>query len=188
MTAPAPSFFARVPQAFSAFFKLLFDPNFAAELQRTSRPALPSSVTSSEAPAQAPSQAVSAATPPSAEALELLALLQREGRLVDFLMQPIDEFADAEVGAAARHVHAGCRSALLSCGEVQPLVSQAEGDSVTLQDAFDRNEVKLTGNVASHGPYTGTLIHRGWRMRKLALPRSVAGADASILAQAELEL
>jgi len=121
-------------------------------------------------------------------ALQLLALFQREGRLVDFLTQEIAPFADAEIGATARVVHEGCRKALLSHATLVPVRSEEEDAAVTLNAGFDPAEVKLTGNVKGAGPYRGVLRHRGWRAKELKLPAAVAGHDAAILCPAEVEL
>jgi len=127
--------------------------------------------------------------PPSAlPALQLLSLLQREGRLVDFLQQDIAGFPDSEIGSAARVVHEGCRKALASHAEIVPVRSEAEGVPLVLQAGFDARAIKLTGNVHGSAPYRGTLRHRGWRAQKLELPELVGDYDASVLAPAEVEL
>jgi hypothetical protein len=115
-----------------------------------------------------------------------LSLFQREGRLVDFLMQEVDQFSDADVGAAARHVHAGCRTALRSCTKIMPVAEQAEGSQATLE-TFDAERWKLTGRVATHGPYRGKVVHRGWLATPLELPVRTRG-EARVLAPAELEV
>ncbi len=120
-------------------------------------------------------------------ALQLLALLQREGRLIDFLQQDVAEFPDAAVGAAARVVHDGCRKALASHLEIKPVRGEREGGSVTI-DVVDPNAVKLVGNVSGNAPFRGTLRHRGWRVESVKLPSVVEGYDARVLAPAEVEL
>jgi hypothetical protein len=121
-------------------------------------------------------------------ALQLLALFQREGRLIDFLEQDIAAFADAEVGAAARVVHEGCRKALREHATLQPVRTETEGASLTLAAGFDPAEVKLTGNVQGAAPYKGVLRHRGWRASSISLPVPMRGHDARVLAPAEVEL
>jgi len=118
--------------------------------------------------------------------LQLLALFQREGRFVDFLEEEVAGFSDADIGAAARVVHSGCRKALRDHVKLEPVRKEEEGAKVTLETS--PAEVKLTGNVAGSGPYTGTLRHRGWRATDVSLPIAVAGHDARIVAQAEVEL
>jgi hypothetical protein len=121
-------------------------------------------------------------------ALQLLALLQREGRLVDFLEEDVASFSDADIGAAARVVHAGCRKALRDHVSLTPVRGEDEGAKVTLDDGFDAKKVKLTGSVQGKPPYEGTLRHRGWLVSELRLPTAAPGHDAHIVAQAEVEL
>lgn len=121
-------------------------------------------------------------------ALLLLALLQREGRFVDFLQQDVTDFDDEQVGAAARVVHEGCRKALKGHLKVSPIRSEAEGDKVTLAEGYDVQATKLVGNVSGKPPYKGSLQHRGWRADHLQLPSEVGDHDPSVLAQAEVEL
>lgn len=121
-------------------------------------------------------------------ALTLLALLQREGRLVDFLEQDVASFSDADVGAAARLVHEGCRKALRAHATIAPVRSEAEESRVTVDEGYDPAAVKLTGKVGPKPPYQGTLRHAGWRVSGLRLPRALAGHDAELVAPAEVEL
>lgn len=121
-------------------------------------------------------------------ALLLLALLQREGRFVDFLQQDVTDFDDEQIGAAARVVHEGCRKALKGHLQVVPIRSEAEGDKVTLEEGYDVQANKLVGNVAGKPPYKGSVQHRGWRAQELKLPSEVGDHDPSVLAQAEVEL
>jgi hypothetical protein len=121
-------------------------------------------------------------------ALVLLALLQREGRLVDFLEQDVADFDDEEIGAAARTVHEGCRKALRSHATVEPVRDEDEDSRVTIEAGYAPSEVKLTGAVGPKPPYAGVLRHRGWRVRELSLPEPVAGHDVQVVAPAEVEL
>ncbi len=120
-------------------------------------------------------------------ALQLLALFQREGRLIDFLQQDVTAFPDADIGAAARVVHDGCRKALAAHFEIKPVRDEREGGPVTL-DVLEPNAVKLVGKVSGTAPFRGTLRHRGWRVESLRLPKLVDGYDPHVLAPAEVEL
>jgi hypothetical protein len=120
-------------------------------------------------------------------ALGLLAIFQREGRLVDFLEQDLDAFPDAEIGAAARVVHSGCRRALRAHFELARVRPEAEGTAITV-GASDVAEVKLTGNVHGSAPYRGVLRHAGWRVERTRMPEFVGGHNASVICQAEVEL
>ncbi len=121
-------------------------------------------------------------------ALQLLSLLQREGRFVDFVQQDIVSFPDADVGAAARVVHDGCRKALAAHATIEPVRTEDEGARVVLPEGFDADAIKLTGGVTGQPPYSGVLRHRGWRATRIELPQVVGGYDARILAAAEVEL
>lgn len=182
MTEPVElSFFARLWLAWLCFFRVLFDGQFAARVEaaRVDR-ALP--------PAPAPPLPPERAADATAPALQLLSLLQREGRLVDFLQQDIASFPDAEVGVAARVVHEGCRRALREHASIEPVRAESEGARVKLEAGFDADAVKLVGDVKGEPPWSGTLRHRGWRASRLELPRLVGDHDARVLAPAEVEL
>jgi len=170
----------RIWLAFVYFFRILADGAFARRAA-----ALAAAETSGSLAAPT---GVEAAPPPRHDAaLSLLAIFQREGRFVDFLRQDIDAFGDAEIGSAARVVHAGCRRALSSHFDVVPIRNEAEGTTITVLEGETRS-VKLTGNVSGSAPYRGILRHAGWRVRQTTLPDLVPGHDVSIVCAAEVEL
>ena len=121
-------------------------------------------------------------------ALQLLGLLQREARFVDFIQEDVAPYSDAEIGAAARVVHGGCRKLLAEHFTLAPVRAEAEGSRITLQAGFDATAVRLTGNVVGQAPFTGTLGHRGWRVAEVRLPQLTDARAAAIIAQAEVEL
>ena len=121
-------------------------------------------------------------------ALQVLAMLQREGRRIDFLQEDTSQFSDAEIGAAARVVHAGCKRALQEYVEFVPVRSESEGDPVVLQPGYDAARVRVTGNVVGEPPFRGKLAHHGWSVAKIHLPDLSAGRDPRIVAAAEVEL
>ena len=121
-------------------------------------------------------------------AQQLLGLLQREARFVDFVQEDVVGYTDAEVGAAARVVHEGCRKVLGAHFSIAPVRNEPEGSRVTLAAGFDATAVRLTGNVVGQAPFTGTLGHRGWRVTEARLPQLTDDKAAAILAQAEVEL
>ncbi len=194
-----PGFAARLALALTSFFRLLFDPAFAARLLQldATPPALPAKDDGPAPTADVP-KAPKVAEPKVAEpkvaepdptgALTMLALFQREGRLVDFLEQDVASFSDADIGAAARLVHDGCRKALRAHATVAPLRTEAEESRITVDEGYDPAAVKLTGKVGAKPPYRGVLRHAGWRVTGLTLPRPLAGHDAEIVAPAEVEL
>lgn len=183
-SVPVP-FLTRLILAWVCFFKVLFDGRFAARVTRLGGPELPAAP-SEPAAEKIVERVVEKATPDAA--LQLLALLQREGRLVDFLEQDVVTFSDDEVGAAARVVHEGCRKALRGHVAVEPIRGEDEGAKVTLETGFDAKAVKLVGDVQGAAPFKGTLRHKGWRATKISLPEATPGHDAKILAPAEVEL
>jgi uncharacterized protein DUF2760 len=175
------SFISRLWFAWVCYFRVLFDGAFAARAWAAREAkALP-------APAAAPSPIHATATDPTS-ALQLLSLLQREGRLVDFLQQDVATFSDADVAAAARVVHEGCRRALRAHVTVVAVRTEDEGARVTLEAGFDADRLKLVGDVKGEPPYTGVLRHRGWRVAEIDLPRLVGEHDTRVLAPAEVEL
>jgi hypothetical protein len=126
--------------------------------------------------------------PPSdAPAIQMLSILQRKGRLIDFLQENLSEYDDAQIGAAVRNIHAGCKEALNDHVKMEPVFSESEGSQVTVESDFDANAVRLIGNVAGNPPFRGTLVHRGWRVTKLDLPKQTSDKD-KVIAPAEVEV
>lgn len=196
---PTPSFFARLLLAWVAYFRVLFDAQFAAGVVRLREgaPALPPPETRepSEEPAKKKKEKKEKAAPPVVlkeatpdAALQLLALLQREGRFIDFLEEDVSGFSDADIGAAARVVHDGCKKALDEHFSIEPVHEKDEGSRVKVEKGFDAHAVRLTGNVVGEAPFTGELTHRGWRCTEVRLPKMSEGHDPKILAPAEVEL
>jgi len=184
------SFGTRFILAFVCFFRVLFDGELAARVSRalSAAPELPAAP---EEPKPTEPKRPAAPEPKRADvlsALQLMGLLQREGRLVDFLQQDVASFPDADIGAAARVVHEGCRKALHAHAGIEPIREEEEGARVTLEDGFDASSIKLTGNVAGQAPYRGVLRHKGWRVTRLELPKSLADHDPHVIAPAEVEL
>jgi hypothetical protein len=121
-------------------------------------------------------------------ALALLALFQREGRLVDFLREPLDGFADADIGAAARDVHRGCRKVLEQHLAFEPVMPGEEEAKVSVPKGFDPAEIRLIGEAQGEPPFKGTLRHHGWRVVDAKLPTLADGIDRTVIAPAEVEL
>lgn len=135
----------------------------------------------------APLQVTSAGDPATDGALGLLALLQQEGRLIDFLEEDIEPYNDAQVGAAVRAIHAGCRAALHQRMQIERIYAQDDGAAIEIATGFDAGALRLTGNVHGKPPFHGVLQHGGWRASNVALPRS-SGVDPAVLAPAEVEV
>jgi hypothetical protein len=121
-------------------------------------------------------------------ALQLMGLLQKEARFIDFIKEDIANYSDADIGVAARVVHEGCNKALNEHFTLAPIRSEQEGGKITLPQGFDASTVRLTGNIVGSAPFTGTLIHKGWQVTSIRLPKSTQGHNANIIAPAEVEL
>ena len=188
MASRTPSFFRRIGLAFS----VLFGAELAGRLVRMRDEA---AAADAEAEASAGTEEAAAPTRPvlvhettPEAALQLLGLLQRDARFIDFVQEDIGAYSDADIGAAARVVHEGCRKVLKEHMTLAPVRAESEGARITLPAGFDAAQVRLTGNVVGQAPFTGTLSHRGWKVTELRLPQLAEGHDASIVAQAEVEL
>jgi Domain of unknown function (DUF2760) len=176
----------RIVLAFRCFFGILFSgklsPETLAALNLTRREAAP-----------APKSAAAAAAPPlpaakpSDGALQILAILQRDSRLVDFLMEDIASYSDDQVGAAVRELHDQCRDSIARYVTLQPVIDGVEG-TFAKAPSSDPALVKFVGNVPAKPPSGGTLRHKGWRAAKVDLPLIPAKQDASIIAPAEIEI
>ena len=126
---------------------------------------------------------------PSGPDLRVLAVLQRDGRLVDFLQEDIDPYSDAQIGAAVRDIHRGCRKALRDYLTVSPILPGLEESEVTIAPDFDPASIRLTGNVQGSPPFRGVLKHHGWRVEAVHLPALPGARDqSSVLAPAEVEV
>jgi len=200
---------SRLGLAFSCFFQVLFKgrlPSAAAALQLAEAPAsepgaeLPPAQAAPPAPAAvaAPSPPPTSPPPPSPQpdvaelrnegVLLLLSLFQREGRLLDFLRESVDAHGDADIGAAARAVHAGCRKVLDEHVKLTPVMPGEEEGPVTVPRGFDPGEVQLVGTAGGAPPFKGTLLHHGWRAVELRFPSLSAGIDRRVLAPAEVRV
>ncbi|PKM37134.1 MAG: DUF2760 domain-containing protein [Gammaproteobacteria bacterium HGW-Gammaproteobacteria-10] len=126
------------------------------------------------------------ATPDAA--LQLLNLLQKEARFIDFIKEDITAYNDADIGVAARVVHEGCNKAINEHFKLVVVHEGQEGSKITLPKGFDASAVRLTGNIVGEAPFTGTLIHRGWQVTDIRLPKLTAGHNAKIIVPAEVEL
>jgi hypothetical protein len=187
-----PSFWSRLSLAFGALFKTMGDAEFAARIRDdqvgpVAAPAPAPAPASAPTPAPAPAPVTLRVATPDA-AMQLLALLQREARLIDFANENIAAYADADIGAAARVVHEGCARVLREHFTIEPVRTELEGARLTLPEGFDAASVRLTGNVVGKAPFTGVLNHRGWRVAEVRLPQLAEQHDARILAPAEVEL
>lgn len=137
-------------------------------------------------PAETPPPQLAQTTPDAA--LQVLTLLQQGGRFIDFINEDLSGYSDADVGAAARVVHDGSKKVIEEYFTLAPIRNEDEETRVSLPAGFDPAETRLTGNVVGEPPFRGTLVHRGWRVLDVNLPKLAKGHDLNIIAPAEVEL
>ncbi len=181
----------RILLAFRSFFAILFKGRLPEEV------AAAFGFTRADARRAAPTTAAAAAPAPgpsaSDGALQMLAILQRDSRLVDFLMEDISAYSDDQVGAAVRTLHEQCRQCLGRYVRLEPVIDGVEGTFTRLDPALpavrNPSAVKLIGNVPANGrPEGGLLRHKGWRAAKVELPQLVPAQDVAVIAPAEIEI
>jgi len=145
-------------------------------------------------PAPAVEPARSPPEPPrasrAAEIVHFLAMLQEKGRLVDFLMDDINAYSDAQVGAAARVVHAGCKGVLQEHFSIHPVRTEQEGSTVRVPAGYSADDYRLVGKLAGSAPFSGVLVHRGWKTDRVKLPELMRGGADPLpaIAPAEVEV
>jgi hypothetical protein len=120
--------------------------------------------------------------------LHLFSMLQREGRLMDFLAEDLDQYDDSQIGSAVRAIHASCRQIVREYLDPRPIMAQAEGERVTVDVDFEPGAIKLTGKVAGEPPFSGIIRHKGWQVGKIKLPKLSGRQNAEIIAPAEVEI
>jgi len=125
---------------------------------------------------------------PSGEPLRLLAVLQTEARLVDFLMEDLSAASDEQIGMGVREVQKKAAAALKKHVTFEAVMGGTEGDRVTVAKGFDPSSVLLTGNVTGEAPYSGELQHAGWRVKQYTLPGVAAGHDPMVIQPAEVQI
>jgi hypothetical protein len=168
----------RIAFAFRSFFSLLGSGELPPDVVEQT----------GAAPAAIPAAAPPRPAPETADrAVQVLALLQRDGRLVDFLKEDITAYTDDQIGSAVRTVHEGCREALERYFALEPIMPEPEGERVTIASGFDPASIKVIGNAGSP-PFRGVLQHRGWRVTASSLPALPDGEGRAIVAPAEVEI
>jgi hypothetical protein len=173
----------RILLAFRCFFEILFHGALSADALGALK------LARREQPAPGPKGTPSAAAlrTPADGALQILTILQRDSRVVDFLMEDIASYSDDQVGAAVRELHDQCRDSLARYVALQPVIDGVEGTPVKAPSG-DPHLVRFIGNVPAAPPSGGTLRHKGWRAAKVDLPALAAKEDTSIIAPAEIEI
>ena len=176
----------------SLAWRVLTSGVFAAQVTKLleAPPALvaPVPIAAAPKPAATPTS-VTPSKPLRSDAVTLMAALQREGRLIDFLKEPIDAYSDAQVGAAVRDIHRDCSGMLERQFAIRPVLDQAEGSKVTIGANAKNGRIKLTGKVGNNAQDSGTLVHHGWRVTKTDVPVWTGDVEAaSIVTPAEVEV
>ena len=176
----------RVSYAFRSFFALLGSGTIPAEITREV------AVDGADAAPIPPAPAAVAPARPTPDstdrAVQILAILQRDGRFFDFISEDITAYSDEQVGAAVRSIHESCRQVFDRYLKVEPIIGSEEGEPVTVQGGFDPAAIKLIGNVGGAPPLRGLLRHRGWRVTQVNLPPLPDSAGRLVLAPAEVEV
>jgi hypothetical protein len=175
------AFSTRISCAFRCFFALLLHGEVPQDIARacglpaaTAVPAKPTI----EKPAEQTAD----------RAVQMLALFQRDGRLVDFLAEDVSSYPDGQLGAAVRTIHTSCREVLDRYLKLEPIIPSEEDQPVTVPTGFDPAAIKLLGKVVGEPPIKGLLRHRGWRVKEVSLPSLPQGAGRNIVAPAEVEI
>ena len=177
----------RVFLAFRCFFNILFQGRLSdaalGALGLSRRAGAPATSVKAAAPAAAAAPSAKA----SDGALQMLSIMQRDSRLLDFLMEDLTSYSDDQIGAAVRELHDQCRDSVSRYVTLQPVIDGVEG-TFAQAPSKDPGIVKFVGNVPATPPAGGTLRHKGWRAAKVDLPALPAKQDATILAPAEIEI
>jgi hypothetical protein len=184
-------FWERVAFAFRCFFSILLHANIPNNIaQKLGKPAstVPQGPASAVRSITRPKEVERPATETFDRAVQMLALLQRDGRLIDFLAENISAYPDEQLGAAVRTIHQTCRQVLDHYVKLEPILNSEEDQPVTVQVGFDPAAIKLLGNMAGEPPVRGVLRHKGWRVKEVNLPPLPEGAGRLVVAPAEVEL
>jgi len=180
-------FSTRISYAFRCFFSLLFSGTIPQDIGSVTDFATGTSAPSVAAPVR-PKPGENPPVESFDRAVQMLALLQRDGRLVDFLSEDVSPYPDSQLGAAVRTIHASCRQVLDRYLKLEPVIASEEDQPVTVPAGFDPATVKLLGNVVGQPPVKGLLRHRGWRVTEVRLPSLPQGIGREIVAPAEVEI
>lgn len=176
------SFSTRIAYAFRCFFALIFSGAIPDDVLRALQVDPPKA-----APTAAPMPEKPAVAGPE-RAIQILALFQRDGRLIDFLQEDVAPYPDSQLGAAVREIHSSCKQVLDRYVKLEPVLNSEEDQPVTLPNGVDSASIKLIGNVGAGTPTKGILRHRGWRVKEASLPSLPQGTGRTIVAPAEVEI
>jgi hypothetical protein len=163
------------------------DADFATKLSAMLGLPLPTAPAATSAPT--PKTSTPAAPPkPTGEPLRLIALLQQEARLIDFLLEDITNAPDQSIGQAVREIHRKAKQVLKEHLVIEVVMSGTEGDRVTVQKGFDPSAIRVVGEVRGEPPFQGELQHPGWKVKEIKLPNVAAGQNLFVLQPAEVQV
>ena len=108
---------------------------------------------------------------------------------MDLVQEPLADYSDEQIGAAARDVLHRCAEVLGRMFDLRPVVAEPENAQVETPAHLGAGRFRLTGNVTGQPPFRGRLVHHGWEAAKCELPQWSGDADAArVVAPAEVEL
>jgi hypothetical protein len=171
----------RISYAFRCFTSMLLDGEIPVDVRQELAAAPAALPSATEAPEEKPVESYD-------RAVQMLALLQRDGRLIDFLTEDVSPYPDAQLGAAVRNIHQNCRQVLERYLKLEPIIVSEEDQPFTVPKGFEPAAIKLIGNTTGEPPLRGLLRHRGWRVAHISLPSLPDGAGRSVVTPAEVEV
>ncbi len=179
--------------AFRAFFAVLSRRESAERVRAVLTPHAPKPQESLPTPIKSlektsPTAPKPLESPPKrSEALTLLSALQREARLIDLVMEPLEGLEDAAIGAAVREVFRDSQKTLNRMFALQPLADEEDGDPIDLPASPSPAMYRLVGSATS--ATRGTVTHRGWRATKCEVPKwTGATSESNVIAPVEVEV
>jgi len=185
-------FWERVAFAFRCFLSILIHAEIPQDIQqklsRSANETVSAQVVQTPVPASRLKEVERPPTDSIDRAVQMLALLQRDGRLIDFLAENIEPYSDAQLGAAVRSIHQTCRESLDRYVKLESILNSEEDQPITVQAGFDPAAIKLVGDIRGEPPIRGLLRHRGWRVKEVKLPSLPEGSARMVVASAEVEV
>jgi hypothetical protein len=180
----------QIGTAFRAFFAALFSRERAEQIRVALDGKMLPKITQDDKQQPAPRALASAETPPKrSEAVSLLAALQRESRLLDLIQEPLENYTDEQIGAAARNVLRDSAGVVERFFGLKPVLAQDEQSAVDVPASYDPARYRLMGKVEGSGPFRGKLAHKGWQATSVNLPAWTGSKEAAlVIAPAEIEV
>jgi len=111
---------SRISLAFKSFFAILFGDGLPEQVAKAFGYVRESQVKAATPAKPAPEIRASDG------ALQVLSILQRDARLIDFLMEDIGAYSDEQVGAAVRSLHEQSRTVLSRYLTLRPVIDAVE--------------------------------------------------------------